>query len=634
MSTTRDQAPGTRSVDNRAASSDSGAQNAEAGRITRCAVCKVDLKGRFVYVDEQAQQLFGCPSEELFGKAIADFVDEASRGVINEILARRNHYEIAFDHIHLTIVDPSNITTQTGAVVTLNFNAGNPVNFQFVFSVDTAVSFDPVDDPHAGAYRHLAAYLDGRNIAADWRGYLRQLQTFTGARQTCVYIISADRLEHRASALDTGDGVSSLPSIEEPGAIHTQVAQTGETYDFRDDRSVQRAVELGVSAPNEVVVQLAFEDDQAFLVRVIFASELEDSSIQARADRARFALELTQRFAVGPPRSADDREADNIQFAIGLLDGLGVGALMVDSRGKAVIYNPALARLLEVEEVEVDLTGLANLLSGNDAEATERISSYLHPSLDLRRARGELVRVELPSGRSGLLACMPLSGNLDDFTAFVAVIPGALTADAADALAFGRTAAQRFGRQLEEATQTAGELGQMYYNSMDEDGNARLSHLSVSLQDLGRLTEELTGVLTIASETAGPELTDLNIMLHRIANHINRRHGNQPLRVHSDVMPKISTARRAVTTALEHLLLAIADVADRGAVTVKVRAELVQPSVCRMDVVVDSVLDRENSVFSSGIRAARLLIRSVGGSVSGKSSEKQTSFTLMIPIES
>jgi len=603
-----------------------------ARAIARCGVCKVDLKGRFVFVDEQAQQLFGCPGEELFGKALIDFVDEASRAVVNEILSRRNHYEITFDHIGLTLVVPGAAAIRAGAIVTLNFNAGNPVNFQFIFLADNAVAVDLVRDPHAAAYRRLVAYLDGRDLTADWRGYLGELQSFSGAVQVCAYLVSPDRLEPRSSALDAGDGVTSLPSIDPTGPLHRQVADTGETYDFTDQRSIQRAVELGAPAPNEVIARLALDEGQAALIRVIFPSDIADNDARVQADRTRFALELTQRLLAPPPPSADDRTADNIQFAIGLLDGLGIGAMMADSRGKTAVYNPVLARLFQVEDVSVDLVELAEILSGGAAEERQRLDDFLRGAARPSTGALELARVELPAGRPGLLAVLPLAENPNDRTAFVAIVPGALAADAADVLAFGRTLLSRLGADTAEAVALSARLGQRSA-ALDAEGKDQLHRLTESLQDLGRLTQDLRSALDISSRVQAPELTDLNIVLHRVVNHVNRGRGGQPLRVHTDLMLKVSTSRRAVTLALENLLQAVATGADRATATVRIAAELSGPSACRLTITVDSPLDRSHNDFAFGFSAARLLIRSIGGTLREEPRTAGVGFVIAFPVQ-
>ena len=52
----------------------------------RCAVCKVDLKGRFVYIDEEIENLLGYTKEELFGKSLSDFLDETSIVLLEQLL--------------------------------------------------------------------------------------------------------------------------------------------------------------------------------------------------------------------------------------------------------------------------------------------------------------------------------------------------------------------------------------------------------------------------------------------------------------------------------------------------------------------------------------------------------------------
>ncbi len=41
---------------------------------TACAVFKIDLRGRFVYIDDETEELLGLTREELFGKSIYEFI--------------------------------------------------------------------------------------------------------------------------------------------------------------------------------------------------------------------------------------------------------------------------------------------------------------------------------------------------------------------------------------------------------------------------------------------------------------------------------------------------------------------------------------------------------------------------------
>jgi signal transduction histidine kinase len=97
-----------------------------------CAVFKIDLRGRFVYVDDETEELIGLSREELFGKSIHDFIAGDSLYALERLLARHNRYESFYQALPLTIRTHDRRDYQRDAVVTLNFFGGNPVNYQFI----------------------------------------------------------------------------------------------------------------------------------------------------------------------------------------------------------------------------------------------------------------------------------------------------------------------------------------------------------------------------------------------------------------------------------------------------------------------------------------------------------------------
>lgn len=609
-----------------------GAKDSTNRLITRCAVCKVDLKGRFVYVDQPAQHLLGYPSEDLFGKQIVDFVDEHSRAIINEILTRRNGYETTFDHFILAVNQQDGSIIQLDTVVTLNFNAGNPVNFQFIFNPDEAVSVDTAYDPDAGMYRRFAEYICERDITTDWREFLQNLREFAGALQACVYIVTPDHIEHRSSALESADSPVSLVTVTEPGPIHRFVADSGEFYDFTDDTSVRRAIELHGGAPNEVVGRIALDEDRVFLIRVIFADSLEDQSARSRADRAHFALELVRRLAARPAKSGAERDEENTQFTVGLLDGLSIGAIMTDSRGRVTLYNPAIADLLCLEEVGGDLNDFAQLLGADDAEA-ERIRTYLAPDGPRSPQPHELFPVTLPSGRRALLTYLPLSQDPVDHSLFLTLIPGLSEAAAGDVLNFCRIAFHWLVAQAESAAQQADKFGRRFAAKIGEEGGIQLTRLNTCLQGLARVMHHNADVTTVSAQVQAPEMTDLNIVVHRITNQLNRTYSGLLLRVHSEIMPKINARRRSIALAVELLLAGIAEAVDRSTATVQISAALSSPVACVLTVGVHGTLKLDTPAYAVGMAATQLLIRDIGGTIVENRQDSETTIELTLPIE-
>ncbi|MBU0983414.1 MAG: PAS domain-containing protein [candidate division Zixibacteria bacterium] len=112
-------------------------------RITRCAVCKIDLKGRFVFVDEEMEKLLGLNQFELFGKALVEFLGECDQEIIELITSKFNRYETFFESARISLRDCHDDPVSGLATFSLNFNAGNPVNYQVIFTPDSALAVQP-----------------------------------------------------------------------------------------------------------------------------------------------------------------------------------------------------------------------------------------------------------------------------------------------------------------------------------------------------------------------------------------------------------------------------------------------------------------------------------------------------------
>ena len=101
---------------------------------TACAVFKIDFKGRFVYIDDETEELFGLSREELFGKSLYEFISGESHSILDAVLRRHNRYESFYEAAPLIIRDAAERLRRVMGVITLNFISGNPVNYQFIIN--------------------------------------------------------------------------------------------------------------------------------------------------------------------------------------------------------------------------------------------------------------------------------------------------------------------------------------------------------------------------------------------------------------------------------------------------------------------------------------------------------------------
>ncbi len=617
------------------------------GVVTRCAVCKVDLRGRFVFIDDRTEQLLGHPREELFGKPFADYLEPASADLVRELLNRRNHYEIFYDALDITIMAADGTPVEAGAVVCLNFNAGNPVNFQWIINPDRAPA--AVDGPpaDAGPYRRLAEYLAEADIAADWRGFLRHLRDFTGARQACAYIIAGDKLEHRSSAVDGDDANLSFARVSEPGELHREVARTGRRYDFTDQESVRIAIEKENAAPNEMIGCLSFDEDTRYLVRLVFEDDVEDFESEACADRSRFALDLAQ-LLIAPPRTpGEELDDENLKFSVGLLDGLQVGCMSSDSRGRIVIYNPTLAQLLEVEELDGDLSDFALLLHRDESDsAAQSVLDYLQPATHAKEIPPAPLEVVLPDGRSARIHYLALTDTPDDLSAFVAVVPSGSRADLAGrSCTFWAGVTESLRGRLREAGEKAEVFQELGKKRLGEEGAAAAGLIDSVLADTSAHLDHLNDVA--AAQTAAEPVgrVDLTLVVNEAVSGVTRRFPLIKFTCDFRTLGKIQSRRGCLKIAIENLLAAIVRSSRADKVEVSITSDSGEldysltfawtagaPSGKKSgkdDSETPVALDPPDPTIEFG--AAALLIESLGGRLESKVSESGASAVCRLP---
>lgn len=114
---------------------------------TRCAVLKIGLKGRFVYIDDRAEELLGYTRETLFGKSVFDYLSDDSREALERFIIQRGRFESSYETLPFALRDGSGTYRRYNAVISLNFVNGNPVNFQIILKPPEAPTREAVSPP-------------------------------------------------------------------------------------------------------------------------------------------------------------------------------------------------------------------------------------------------------------------------------------------------------------------------------------------------------------------------------------------------------------------------------------------------------------------------------------------------------
>ena len=164
-------------------------------RLKRCAVFKIDLKGRFVYIDDLTEEILHCPRENLFGRDIKGFLSEESYTTLKTIFQRCRHYETFFEAVELNFVNSQGEGQLYDAVISLNFIAGNPANYQVVLLPPIRSAATGTDAYLFGTLREtLTDSIAGTSTNIDWQSITMSILKHPAILQNGIYEYDGNRL--------------------------------------------------------------------------------------------------------------------------------------------------------------------------------------------------------------------------------------------------------------------------------------------------------------------------------------------------------------------------------------------------------------------------------------------------------
>jgi len=239
----------------------------------RCPLFKINPGGRFVYVDDLTEKLLGLPQEELFGRSIQDFFDEASYSILKDILRQGRHYETFFKAAELDFIDAAGNHHRRWAVISLNFIAGNPANFQVVIY--------PGDSPAESKVAPVPVRLEEMLF-----NFIAGLAPGSGLDELCRILLNVDQVVQCGLYIFTGQRLQLVGSACRPEQITAEIdlAKPPEwlkkTVWSRRSVAVEAASEAGFVDGNQLTdigYPLICRDDGWGAIRLIAETDIEDS---------------------------------------------------------------------------------------------------------------------------------------------------------------------------------------------------------------------------------------------------------------------------------------------------------------------------------------------------------------------
>lgn len=625
----------------------------------RCAVCKIDLKGRFVYVDDGIENLLGRTKEELFGKSFMDFLNKKSRKLIKHLISKRNHYETYYDTTVITIIGHDQEPIVAGVVVNLNFIAGNPVNYQIIINPQESSSAVTAGSDHNQVYSQFLENMleiDGLN---DVKRFVRLLLEFTRASQVAVYKIGENELEPRAAATDDNSAEFTFKSIPRHGQIHRDVAQSGKKYSCVDQDDAQEAVEKYGLAPDEYLVRFIPDEESGYLLRLIFSEKGDTDLISEAIQRAELALTLYMKLAGSPKTASDEGDSSiDMNFTIGFLDSLGVGAVLTDRGGKITGFNPAFLRLIGEDDVDGDYRHVVEKLRPMNPKALiEEIMSSLQAPVEEPEFEDFRTQIMLPGNETAILVVVRFSLDPTDLSSCLAFIPsskneGNRILSGGSILPLGEIM-KSIKSVILSIKGFSGDLAHEFFSRLGDGGNDSLRCLDENSRALGTMINDLSVLVEQMESANQTELVDLNLVVNHALQDVLGSVPEAIVKCHYKKLPKIVGSRTLLVTVMRNLISnavrfnrepqtvvrikahiegrwCVLDISDNGSGI----PEIYRPKVFDFFYTVPDSTSSPLPGSGSGLAICKHLIEKIGGSISLTSKEGEgTTVSIKLPIQ-
>ncbi|MDF1544864.1 MAG: PAS domain-containing protein [bacterium] len=527
-------------------------------RLRRCAVCKIDLKGRFVYIDEEIENLLGFTKEELFGKSISDFLHGESQLLIESVLTHRNHYESFYDATEITVVDRHKTAISTTAIISLNFIAGNPVNYQLIINredVNPAVKERSVELDRNEQF--LISLLDMKSVQ-DMNEVAEQLRQFILAESVYVYLISENDLEPRACSSSFEQGDFSFESIPAPNDLHRAVAASGETYDNSDESSVRKAVELLGEAPGGLICRCEFGPGSAYLFCVHFDPESDFGNTSEARKKLEIGLNLIERLIHAEKSSASDDQNVDVKFTVGFLDSLGIGAALIGEEGQIAGYNPSCMSLLETESLSGNYADLLELLAADNSETQlSQLHSFMGGEAGPDSGADLEMEVVCPDGHRANLTVLRFSFDTADKSCCITLVPQSVSDTnsppvAVDDDLIGKIISN-LGEPLDDLYQVSQRLAHENYSEIGESGRGKLRRLVTQSSRLKLLLLDIMNSEKLSCSQQREQTVDLGLTLDEQIVAARQKHPTVEFNCRFDSLPLLQADPEVVGRIFEVL---------------------------------------------------------------------------------
>jgi len=594
--------------------------------VRRCPFCKIDLKGRFVYVNEQAEELFGQPQVELFGRRFREFLDPADHAAIDQITRQSSHFETVHDVAQVTIVRRDGRRVPISAIISLNFRGGTPVNYQVIIDISAATGRVAV-----------------RPLSSEQNHALDVIAGLLRSEPACPSDELAAALAHLTDAgsvtfYDCGnEGWRTVASYPAASPAEEGAGQPESGSDL--------------STSEELVLDYELPNPERALVRFIFPGCDDEEDMNRNRRHAETAAALLRR--LWPVPKAEPSPSGLPDAVSAIVDHLPHGVLITAADGTIKQVNQTALRLLGATESPRSREDFLTLLSSrNEPSVIQTIRDSLAAQGNCDYVPELVLRVELPESHAAemTVASLPV-GEANNGALFIlkeisftsgsgALVP--VTPSAIEGL-------KCLQASVAAASSVCTKLEHENHGELSRDGGFYLRCLRGQLHKMRRGLVDLRRYFNLIYKSEPAQTADLGLLLDSVAERAGREFPRLALSFRAHQLPKIHAELKkleAILISACDWLIAL-DQADKVElhVSTECSGQNCRLAVSRVftDVGARQLQNRiakgcagpESSVFAAaGIDVARDLVRCLGGSLETSADDDcRVSVRLDFPVQ-
>ncbi len=627
--------------------------------IRRCAVCKIDLKGRFVYIDDEFENLLGYTKEELFGKQLSEFLDEGSINLVEQLLGKRNHYETFYESTDIVIINRDSEHISANVIVALNFIAGNPVNFQLIINSNKNSENGNIRTDNNNLHNIFLNEIIKIDCLDNLKGFARLLRKYSLANQVSIYVINENDLEPRAGSTNDDSAEFTFKSIPSPNDLHAYIAHEQSSYDFSKEVDVQKAIEIIGEAPNEYLQVVQINDTYSYLFRVIYSNKDNPAEAVESIERIKLGLAAFKRFSeLSLKNVAAEDVAPDIKFTIGFLDSLSIPSFITNETGDLTGYNPSLIKVVEDEKVNGNFEEVISKLEGhNSKEIIDRIYGYMTKPLEEDNPEDLHLEVKLPSKETAELVIVKFSLDPGDLSSCFAFLPIKTNSEIVPNQGGAIIPFDQFLKHIKETLKAINghseKLGHEFYSKLGKDGNNCLENLLENTSSLETTINCLDDLYEACNQSGNKTKVDVGIVINKLIYKIKLDYPGVDVTYDCKDLPKLYTSSKLLNEILNNILsvfikfnrsqkvnLIITSKIENDNCTIKIQSNISGLSEINVKSVYDFSFDEyhDNSndaeSYGNGIAISHCLVKELGGDIKFNSRKgKSITVDLILPVE-